>query len=243
MNAFSKLPLGIDADKLVIETVASVNTYNGSAMMVLAYLGGSPCWFDLRPSFTAGGGANSPSFTLAQAKRATPTTFGLDDLVVATTASVSGSTLSTSATITSSAQATTTGESDTTSSITPSTASASSSSKKAVSDGGAAAIGVVVGFLVCTAGAAVVYFLWWRKWKVRATATQPLAEKERRYELASMTTDQNTRIIPNNHNPKGIQPYVGELPSSELGPREIGGSEISSREATSKGWRFGRLYG
>jgi len=225
--------------RVIQQTVAGVDTFNGSAMVVLAYLGGSPCWFDLRPNFTAaaGLGANSPSFTLVQTKRAVPTTFGLDDLAATTTSSLSSPTLSTSATITSSSQATTTGESDSTSSTTPSTASSSSSSKKIVSDGGAAAIGIVIGLLVCTVGAAVVYFVWRRKRKGRATATQALGEKERRYELASMTANQNTRTIPNKYIPKGVHSYIKEMPS-ESGPQEIEGSEILSRQATSKGWSF-----
>ncbi|PQE03087.1 transmembrane alpha-helix domain-containing protein [Rutstroemia sp. NJR-2017a BVV2] len=57
--------LEADFNLLCTEEKTTALPYNASKLMQIDWVGGSPCWFDLKPDSTGGKGRNSPQFASA----------------------------------------------------------------------------------------------------------------------------------------------------------------------------------
>lgn len=157
---------------LITEAQTTVKAYNGTAPINFRWLGGSPCWFDLKPDSTGGAGANSPHFTVEQTQRATPITLGLYSTTSTTTSTSATSTPTTSSdssaattTAASSPTASSDASSNTSSASTSPTSAANSNNDNAptggLSGGAKAGIGIGITIIALLALAAGLFF--WRR--------------------------------------------------------------------------------
>lgn len=161
-----------DSELYFIEFHVGVTAYNGSAPVNFKWLGGSPCWFDLKPNASAGYGANSPHFTVDQNKRATPITLGSEESTSTLTTTTSISTPTTTLDNSDSNDVTTTATTATsiptassdasTTSTSNSTTSTPAKSTGGLSGGTKAGIGIGIA-LVALVALAAGFFFWRRK--------------------------------------------------------------------------------
>ncbi|KAI9646014.1 hypothetical protein NHQ30_005452 [Ciborinia camelliae] len=161
---------------LITESHASVKAFNGSAPINFKWLGGSPCWFDLRPNSSAGHGANSPQFLIDQNKRATPVTLGLEDTYPSASATATSSDESSDSnsndvttTMSSTPTASSNASSNSSSGSASSTQTAISNTNYSVgglSGGAKAGIGIGIGVMVLLA-VAIGCLIWRGKQKAR----------------------------------------------------------------------------
>ncbi|TEY46282.1 hypothetical protein BOTCAL_0317g00020 [Botryotinia calthae] len=161
---------------LITESYTTVTAFNGSAPINWRWLGGSPCWFDLKPNASNGYGANSEHFIVNQNQRASPTTLGLP---LSTDSSTS--TISTSTTASASSDATTTATPNPTTSSIDSSASAASASSSPTQTGlstnstpstglsGGAKAGIGIGIAIVALLALAAGFFFWRKKQAKKT--------------------------------------------------------------------------
>ncbi|TGO34115.1 hypothetical protein BHYA_0212g00200 [Botrytis hyacinthi] len=159
---------------LITESYTTVTAFNGSAPINWRWLGGSPCWFDLKPNASNGYGANSEHFIVNQNQRASPTTLGLPLPTDSSTSTTSTST-SISTTTSDSSDATTTATSNPTTSSTSNSASAASASSSPTQTGlptdstpatglsGGAKAGIGIGIAIVALLALAAGFFFWRK--------------------------------------------------------------------------------
>ncbi|PQE32677.1 transmembrane alpha-helix domain-containing protein [Rutstroemia sp. NJR-2017a WRK4] len=118
---------------IITEEKTTSLPYNASKLMQIDWVGGSPCWFDLKPDNNGGKGRNSPQFAVDPSARPTPITVGLEQ----PTSSTSTTSTSTSTTEAATAGTTTTGTT-TTGTTTTGSSTGSTASQYAT---GASAIG------------------------------------------------------------------------------------------------------
>ncbi|ESZ92303.1 hypothetical protein SBOR_7294 [Sclerotinia borealis F-4128] len=145
---------------LIIESQVLVTAYNSTETVKLKFLGGSPCWVDLKPNSTGGLGANSPHFNVDQIKLATPTTWGLDTTTTATSTSTpTGSSNNNDATTTSNPTPSSNASSnDNPESTSTTTSSNTKTPKSTLSPGAKVGIGIAIGLAVLFTLAAAYFF-------------------------------------------------------------------------------------
>jgi hypothetical protein len=229
---------GLDADFNLLCTVEKTTAlpYNASKLMQIDWVGGSPCWFDLKPDSNGGKGRNSPQFAVNPSARPTPMTVGLEQSTSSsTTTATSTSTTGTSMTGTSTtgtSTGTTTSQSNAevsaTGTVTPSSSanskpeSASSTSTPAtaskasggLSTGVKAAIGIVVA-LGCVLGLALAAFFYWRKRRSQNTENHmPVPHSDQDLKAPEVYTPDYKSPPVYTHTTHEMYAPVSELPAS-----------------------------
>ncbi|KAF7879459.1 hypothetical protein EAF04_000655 [Stromatinia cepivora] len=154
---------------LITESQTTVKAYNGTAPINFRWLGGSPCWFDLKPNSSGGLGANSPHFTVEQTKRAMPITLGLDSATTSTTTSTTATSTPTTSSdgsaATTTAASSSTVSSDASSNTTSPNSAANSNSNNTPTGGlsGGAKAGIGIGIAIIALLALAAGFFFWRR--------------------------------------------------------------------------------
>ncbi|KAB8296949.1 hypothetical protein EYC80_002357 [Monilinia laxa] len=233
---------------IITESKASVNPYNGTAPVNFKWLGGSPCWFDIKPDNKGGLGANSAHFVVDQNKRATPTTLGLDSLTTTATSTPTASSDASNdvtTTVTSSPATSSEASSD-------STSSSQNTSPKGLSGGAKAGIGIGSA-LVALLALAGAFSLWRRKQQANqnnyAGYEQGMNEKVPA-DGAALSPDYST-IYPqetvayemyapeNQYEMPGTRPVV-ELSGDARGKVQVGGVNVRELDESVQSPTLGR---
>ncbi|KAF7897130.1 hypothetical protein EAF00_005358 [Botryotinia globosa] len=220
---------------LITESYTTVTAFNGSAPINWRWLGGSPCWFDLKPNASNGYGANSEHFIVNQNQRASPTTLGLPLPTDSSTSTTSTST-SISTTTSDSSDATTTAIPNPTTSSTSKSASASSSptqtglptdSTPTTGLSGGAKAGIGIGIAIVALLALAAGFFFWRKKQAKTTdytvyPTSEVAMNEKMEDSSDYS--RNEQVAHEMYAPE----YHIEMPGTQP-VRELGDGEIKSQ--------------
>ncbi|KAF7930079.1 hypothetical protein BELL_0030g00230 [Botrytis elliptica] len=220
---------------LITESYTTVTAFNGSAPINWRWLGGSPCWFDLKPNASNGYGANSEHFIVDQNQRASPTTLGLP---LPTDSSTSTTSTSISTTASASSDATTTATPNPTTSSTSNSASAASASSSPTQTGlstdstpatglsGGAKAGIGIGIAIVALLALAAGFFFWRKKQAKKThytvyPTSDVPMNEKMEDSSDYSRSEPEPVAYEMYAPEYHIEMPGTQPVRELGEGEI----------------------